>query len=161
MSERKTIKMINTTPNLIIFNLAPYDNPGNVRVIKLGASNTNKAIIMPIELALGVFTDASAYRLYKKGYFTFDDNDFLLKEAQEAALYFADKLDFKPAAQDTNQTILTQLTKGSRAALEAAIKEHGKDRVIDVARANLASLTTNTKTILEQMLSVSFSLNED
>ena len=161
MAERKTIKMINATPNLLFFNLSPYDNPSNVRLIRLGASNTNKAIILPIEVALGVFTDASAYKLYKKGYITFEDNDLLLREAKEANLYFADELDFKPADKQTNELILTQLQKGSRAALEAAIKQYGRDKVLDIAKVNLDSLTTNVKTILEGLLGVSFSINED
>lgn len=161
MAERKTIKMINATPNLLFFNLSPYDNPSNVRLIRLGASNTNKAIILPIEVALGVFTDASAYKLYKKGYITFEDNDLLLREAKEANLYFADELDFKPADKQTNELILTQLQKGSRAALEAAIKQYGRDKVLDIAKVNLDNLTTNVKTILEGLLGVSFSINED
>ena len=37
----KTIRMINTTPNLIIFRLTPYDNPANGRVIKLKQSYYN------------------------------------------------------------------------------------------------------------------------
>ncbi len=163
MSEvfNKTIKMINTTPNLIIFNLSPYDNPSNVRLIKLGATNLNKAIVMPISLALGVFTNPDVYRLFKKGYFTFDHTDELLTAAREASLYFAEELDFVPADEKTNETILTRLQKGNRAAIEAAVKEFGKDRVMDVARANLANLTTGIKVMLEQTLQVSFTINED
>lgn len=157
----KTIRMINTTPNLIIFRLSPYDNPANSRVIKLGATNLNKVITMPMSLALGVFTSNDVYGLYKKGYFTFDNNEELLQAAKEASLYFADELDFKPADKNTNETILTQLQKGNRSAIEKAIKEYGKERVMDVAKANLDNLTTGVKTMLEQTLKVSFSLNED
>lgn len=157
----KTIRMINTTPNLIIFRLSPYDNPANSRVIKLGATNLNKVITMPMSLALGVFTSDDVYGLYKKGYFTFDNNEELLQAAKEASLYFADELDFKPADKNTNETILTQLQKGNRSAIEKAIKEYGKERVMDVAKANLDNLTTGVKTMLEQTLKVSFSLNED
>lgn len=157
----KTIRMINTTPNLIIFRLSPYDNPANSRIIKLGATNLNKVITMPMSLALGVFTSNDVYGLYKKGYFTFDNNEELLQAAKEASLYFADELDFKPADKNTNETILTQLQKGNRSAIEKAIKEYGKERVMDVAKANLDNLTTGVKTMLEQTLKVSFSLNED
>lgn len=157
----KTIRMINTTPNLIIFRLSPYDNPANSRIIKLGATNLNKVITMPMSLALGVFTSSDVYGLYKKGYFTFDNNEELLQAAKEASLYFADELDFKPADKNTNETILTQLQKGNRSAIEKAIKEYGKERVMDVAKANLDNLTTGVKTMLEQTLKVSFSLNED
>ncbi len=157
----KTIKMINTTPNLIIFNLSPFDNPSNVRLIKLGATNLNKAIIMPISLALGVFTNNDVYRLFKKGYFTFSDTNELLQAAKEANLYFADELDFVPADAKTNETILTRLQKGNRAAIESAIKDFGKDRVMDIAKTNLDKLTTGVKTMLEQTLQVSFTLNED
>lgn len=157
----KTIRMINTTPNLIIFRLSPYDNPANSRVIKLGATNLNKVITMPMSLALGIFTSDDVYGLYKKGYFTFDNNEELLQAAKEASLYFADELDFKPADKNTNETILTQLQKGNRSAIEKAIKEYGKERVMDVAKANLDNLTTGVKTMLEQTLKVSFSLNED
>lgn len=156
----KTIRMINTTPNLIIFRLSPYDNPANSRIIKLGATNLNKVITMPMSLALGVFTSSDVYGLYKKGYFTFDNNEELLQAAKEASLYFADELDFKPADKNTNETILTQLQKGNRSAIEKAIKEYGKERVMDVAKANLDNLTTGVKTMLEQTLKVSFSLNE-
>ena len=157
----KTIRMINTTPNLIIFRLSPYDNTANSRIIKLGATNLNKVITMPMSLALGVFTSNDVYGLYKKGYFTFDNNEELLQAAKEASLYFADELDFKPADKNTNETILTQLQKGNRSAIEKAIKEYGKERVMDVAKANLDNLTTGVKTMLEQTLKVSFSLNED
>lgn len=163
MSEllNKTIRMINTTPNFIIFRLSPYDNPANVRVIKLGSNNLNKMIVMPISLALGIFTNPEVYRLYQKGYFTFNDNELLLKAAQEASLYFSDKLDFNPADQNTNDIILTQLQKGNRSAIESAIREYGADRVLDVSRANLDNLTNGVKVMLEQTLKVSFSLNED
>ena len=114
-----------------------------------------------MSLALGVFTSDDVYRLYKKGYFTFDNNEELLQAAKEANLYFADELDFKPADKNTNETILTQLQKGNRSAIEKAIKEYGKERVMDVAKANLDNLTTGVKTMLEQTLKVSFSLNED
>ena len=157
----KTIRMINTTPNLIIFRLSPYDNPANSRIIKLGATNLNKVITMPMSLALGVFTSSDVYGLYKKGYFTFDNNEELLQAAKEASLYFADELDFKPADKNTNETILTQLQKGNRSAIEKVIKEYGKERVMDVAKANLDNLTIGVKTMLEQTLKVSFSLNED
>lgn len=157
----KTIRMINTTPNLIIFNLSPFDNPSNVRLIKLGASNTNKEIIMPISLALGVFTNNEVYRLFKKGYFTFSDVNELLLAAKEANLYFADELDFVPADEKTNETILTRLQKGNRAAIESAIKDFGKDKVMDIAKANIDKLTVGVKQMLEQTLKVSFSLNEE
>jgi len=157
----KTIRMINTTPNLILFNLSPYDNPSNSRLIRLGSSNTNKVITMPISLALGVFTNSEVYRLFKKGYFTFDHTEELLEAAKEANLYFAEQLDFTPASEKTSETILTQLIKGSRAAIEAAIKEYGKDRVMDVAKANLDKLSVGVKTMLEQTLKVSFSLNQE
>lgn len=163
MSEllNKTIRMINTTPNLIIFKLAPFDNPGNVRTIKLGNNNLNKILTMPMSLALGVFTDTAAYRLYQKGYFTFSNNDEVLAAAKEAGLYYADELDFTPADEKTNEKILTQLKKGNRAAIEAAIKDYGKDRVMDVARSALPTLTQGVVTMLEQSLGVSFSLNND
>lgn len=157
----KTIRMINTTPNLIIFNLSPYDNPSNVRLIKLGASNTNKVITMPISLALGVFTNNEVYRLFKKGYFTFSDINELVSAAKEANLYFADELDFVPADEKTNETILTRLMKGNRAAIESAVKEFGKDKVMDIAKANIDKLTVGVKQMLEQTLNVSFSLNEE
>ena len=158
---KETIRMINTTPNLIIFNLSPYDNPSNVRIIKLGASNTNKVITMPISLALGVFTNNEVYSLFKKGYFTFSDVNKLVQAAKEADLYFADNLDFVPADEKTNDTILTQLMKGNRAAIESAIKDYGKDKVMDIAKANIDKLTIGVKQMLEQTLKVSFSLNED
>lgn len=158
---KETIRMINTTPNLIIFNLSPYDNPSNVRIIKLGASNTNKVITMPISLALGVFTNNEVYRLFKKGYFTFSDVNKLVQAAKEADLYFADDLDFVPADEKTNDTILTQLMKGNRAAIESAIRDYGKDKVMDIAKANIDKLTIGVKQMLEQTLQVSFSLNED
>ncbi len=157
----KTIRMINTTPNLIIFNLSPYDNPANVRTIKLGANNINKAIVMPISLALGVFTNSDVYRLFKKGYFTFSDVNELLTAAKEANLYFADELDFVPANEKTNDSILTLLKKGNRAAIEQAIKEYGKDKVMDVAKAHMAELSNGVSVMLQQTLGVSFSLSED
>ena len=156
----QTIRMINTTPNLIIFNLTPFDNPANVRLIKLGASNLNKVITMPMSLALGVFVDTEAYRLFKKGYFTFDKIDQLVQAAKEANLYFADELDFVPANDKTNETILTQLKKGNRAAIESAIKEFGREKVMDTAKAHIDELTGGVKTMLEQTLNVSFSINE-
>jgi hypothetical protein len=116
---------------------------------------------MPISLALGVFTNNDVYRLFKKGYFTFSDTDELLQAAKEANLYFADELDFVPADEKTNETILTRLMKGNRAAIESAVKEFGKDKVMDIAKANIDKLTVGVKQMLEQTLNVSFSLNEE
>ena len=51
--------------------------------------------------------------------------------------------------------------KGNRAAIESAIKDYGKDKVMDIAKANIDKLTIGVKQMLEQTLKVSFSLNED
>ena len=159
MSENKNYTLIKVTPNTILFNLHPISNFGLTRRIVL--NNNTKKVALPQDWALGIFQDDALYNMYKAGYFTFDDNESIVKAAFEAGVYFDEKLDFTPAPVDKSTNILDLLKKGARIDLTNAINTYGKDEVRDVAVVHLNELSTGVVAMLEGLLHTQLTVDEN
>ena len=146
MSEVKNYKIIKTVPGTVLFSIHPISNPMLTRRVVLTDQNPQQPL--PLDWALGIFADSGAYKLYKDGLFTFDDNS-VVKEAFNAGVYFDDKLDFTPAKPDQEQYIFGILKGGNRQAVLDLIESKGADVVRNVAIAKAGELTQNAVRMLE------------
>ena len=146
-----------TSPNDVIFTLHPLSNPQLSKIIRLTKRMPKQAL--PEDWALGIFFDTSLYDMYKKGIFTFDRNDDLVKAAVANNVYFDDSLDFTPAKETLERDVLTILKAGNRSNILKAIDKHGKDFVKDVAIANVSELTNAITSMLEEMFKISLTVS--
>ena len=103
MSDTKVFKIKKTTPGNVLFILHPVSNPMLTKEVYL--TDRRPFQFLPTDWALGIFMDDGNYRLYKKGMFTFENNDELVKAAYEAGVYFDEQLDFTPVKEDNEKEI--------------------------------------------------------
>lgn len=146
-----------TSPNNVLFTLRPLSNTQLSKVIHLTDRMPKQAL--PEDWALGVFFDPDLYEMYKRGLFTFDKNDELVKAAIANNVYFDEVLDFTPAKETLERDVLTILKAGNRSNILKAIDKHGKDFVKDVAIANVSELTNAVTNMLEEMFKISLTIS--
>ena len=87
----------------------------------------------------------------KKGIFTFNDNESLVKTAYEEGVYFDETLDFIPSKENDSHDILAILKKGNRSEIVSARDKYGSDKVKEIAIAHVNELTTAVVAMLENM----------
>ena len=92
-----------TIPGQVYFDLSPIDNSDQHRVIRL--TNEAPTARLPKNWALGVFLNPTAFKMFEKGLFTFNDLDTVLQLAQDEQVYFGEELDFAPAALSIEKDI--------------------------------------------------------
>lgn len=149
MSDIKSFKLTKAVPGDVVFIIHPVSNPAISRTVHLTARTPSQ--ILPTDWALGVFLDNGIYSMYKKGIFTFDHNDVLVKAAYDAGVYFDEVLDFVPSKIEDEGTILGILKSGVRADILKARDTYGSDKVKEVAIANVSNLTTSVVNMLENI----------
>jgi len=160
MSEQnKVFKVQKTVPGNVLFVLHPVSNPMLTKEIYL--TDRRPAQFLPLDWALGVFIDNGNYALYKKGVFTFDRNEELVKEAYNAGVYFDEILDFKPVKENNEEVILAILKTGNRASIDKAIKEYGVENVKKVAIAYVDVLNTGVVRMLENIFKVQLVIDNE
>lgn len=159
MSEIKTFTIKKTVPGSVLFTLSPLSNQGIRKEIYLTTRMPKQ--VLPLDWALGIFLDNSLYDMYKKGIFTFDNNEAIIEEARNAGVYFDEKLDFTPATEDSTEKILKVLKSGVRADILKAIKDYGDDLVKDVVVKYLDVLTNGVITMLENHWHIQLTLDGD
>lgn len=160
MSEQmKVFKIKKTVPGNVLFILHPVSNPMLTKEIFL--TDRNPAQFLPLDWALGIFLDDGNYRLYKKGSFTFENNEELVKAAYEAGVYFDDHLDFVPAKADNEKVILSILRSGNRANIDKAIKDYGTEVVKKIAINNVDTLNTGVVRMLENIFKMQLVIDND
>lgn len=162
MSEETIVKnfvLVKTTPNDVLFRLHPIDNPSLTKKIHL--TKAAPKVALPINWALGVFFSEEVYNMYRKGLFTFNDNEAIVKLAVEQGVYFDDTLDFIPAKPDDGKVIEDTLMKGNRANILNCIKTYGEDRVKEVAIAKVNTLPLTIVKMLENIFKVQLVMEED
>ena len=96
--------------------------------------------------------------MYKKGYFTFNDNEGLVKLAIENNVYFDEVLDFTPAKESTNAEVLAVLKAGNRNNILKAIDKYGEEKVKEVAISNVQELTNGVTNMLENLWKISLTI---
>lgn len=159
MSEIKTFTIKKTVPGSVLFTLSPMSNQALKKEIYLTSRMPQQ--VLPLDWALGIFLDNSVYSLYKQGIFTFNDNDGIVKAAQEAGVYFDETLDFTPVKEDVTLKILKVLKSGVRADILKAIKDYGDDLVKNVVIQYANDLTTGVISMLENHWHIQLTMDGD
>jgi hypothetical protein len=159
MSEIKTFTIKKTVPGSVLFTLSPISNQTLKKEIYLTSRMPQQ--VLPLDWALGIFLDNSIYSLYKQGIFTFNDNDAVVKAAQEAGVYFDETLDFTPVKEDSTPKILKVLKSGVRADILKAIKDYGDDLVKNVVIQHANDLTTGVIGMLENHWHIQLTMDGD
>lgn len=145
-----------TSASDVLFTLHPLSNPMLSKKIYLTSRMPKQAL--PEDWALGVFFDVNLYNMYKKGIFTFDRNDDLVKAAIANNVYFDEVLDFTPAKESTNAEILAVLKAGNRNNILKAIEKYGEDKVKEVTIANIQELSNGVTSMLENLWKISLTI---
>jgi hypothetical protein len=159
MSEIKTFTIKKTVPGSVLFTLSPMSNQALKKEIYLTSRMPQQ--VLPLDWALGIFLDNSVYSLYKQGIFTFNDNDGIVKAAQEAGVYFDETLDFTPVKEDVTLKILKVLKSGVRADILKTIKDYGDDLVKNVVIQYANDLTTGVIGMLENHWHIQLTMDGD
>lgn len=159
MSENKIFKLTKCVQEDVLFTLHPISNPELKKTIYL--THRNPIVNLPLDWALGIFLDNVLYEMYKKGYFTFSNNDELVKAAIDAGVYFDEVLDFTPAKISDVQDILNILKKGVRNEILDTIKKYGREKVEGVVTKNLGSLTNSVINMLENLWNIQLIIDGD
>lgn len=156
MSEMKTFTIKKTIPGSVLFTLAPLSNQSLRKEIFLTSRMPQQ--VLPEDWALGIFLDNSLYEMYKKGIFTFNNNEEVVKAAREAGVYFDEVLDFTPA-EDNTGAILKVLKSGVRSEILKVINKYGDELVKDVVIKYANDLTTGVITMLENHWKIQLTLD--
>ena len=156
MSESKSFIIKKTTPGSVLFKLSPMSNPSISKRIFLTKRLPQQTL--PLDWVLGVFLDAEVFNMYRKGLFTFNDNEGAKQAAIDAGVYFGD-LDFTPRKEDPTPQILKVLKSGVRADILKIIKEYGDDFVKGVVGENLNNLTAGVVSMLESHWKIQLTLD--
>lgn len=157
MSDIKQFILTKTSPSDVFFVISLISNPAVKREVYLTKQRPQQPL--PAEYALSIVADPGLYTLYKKGYFTFNDNEGLAKLAYEQGYWFEPSFDFEPSSPKDVDLILSILKVGNRAKIEETIKKYGEDKVRDVAIANLSGLTQNVIMLLEKTFKVQLTMD--
>ena len=159
MSDQKVFKIKKTVPGSVLFIVHPVSNPMLTKQIYL--TDRNPIQFLPLDWALGIFMDDGNYKLYKKGMFTFEHNDEIVKEAFKAGVYFDEALDFTPAKENNEELIFSVLKGGNRASIDKAIKDYGSENVKKVAIAHVDELNTGVVRMLESIFKIQLVIDNE
>lgn len=149
---KKQYVLIRTSPNDVLFTLRNVENPQLTRLIHLTKKTPQQPL--PLTWALSVIADPALFTMYKKGYFSFDDNEGLAKAAYDAGYWFDAKFDFEPAKKEDDSLVFAILKGGNREKIDAAIAKYGMERVKDVAINKCGELSQNVIQVLEKRFGV-------
>lgn len=121
------------------------------------AAQTKK--ILPLEWAALVYADTSsgAYNLFKKGYFTFSDNEKVRDYALEHNLLIGDVDLSDLVVKDANhlEEVLATLKSGKKTRIDELLKnQKTAEDVVRVARENVESLTQGILDYIEKKLGI-------
>ena len=158
MSEAiKTFTIKKTVPGSVLFILSPLSNQALKKEVYLTERMPQQ--VLPLDWALGIFLDSNIYGMYKKGIFTFNDNQGVVQAAREAGVYFDEVLDFEPVQDDITPKILKVLKSGVRGDILKTIKEYGDDLVKNVVIQYANDLTTGVVQMLENHWNIQLTMD--
>ncbi|MFA6377603.1 MAG: hypothetical protein WCW63_03150 [Acholeplasmataceae bacterium] len=149
----KYIKVIKTCPgNLTITIVNPLTRVSQ----RLRFRSDQKEQFLPIEWASYVYTDTAggAYKMFRNGYFTFDDVESVKEYAASHGWLMGD-VDFEPINANYEAEILTALKGGKKSLIEVYFKDTKKQEDLTrVARDNIGELTQGVIKLIEDTLKV-------
>ena len=154
------VKIIKTCPgNLVVTITNPFTRISQ----RLEFDSAQNEQILPLEWAAFVYADSAsgAYKMYKDGYFTFDNPDTVKKAAEDGGVLIGN-VDFTPTSSTYTKDILLALTKCDKAAIDGYIKNpKGANDVVRIANEHQAELTKATIDYLEKQLHVSLTVADE
>lgn len=156
---QQVFKIIKTIPGNLLLHISPLSNQSIHKEIYL--TNRMPQQALPVDWVLGIFLNPSLYDMYKKKYFTFDNNEGARKAAQEAGVYFDEVLDFVPAKENRVKEVTELLKKGNRNEILNAIKEHGETFVKEIAISVANDLSVGVVNMLQNILKIQLIANEE
>jgi hypothetical protein len=154
----KYVKIIKTCPGNLIITIV---NPMTRLAQRLEFMSGKNEQLVSLEWASYIYSDSSSgvYKMYKDGYFTFDNPEAVKKAAAEAGILMGD-VDFVPVPASYVDDILVVLKKGDKKAIDGYITtQKGADDVIQIANEHIGELTKSTIDYLEKQLHVSLTVD--
>ena len=109
-----------------------------------------------------VFADTAggAYKMFKGGYFTFDDMAPVQQYAIEHGLMMG-AVDFEPRSPRYLDDILLALKSGSKAAMKPFLTSQHQENVAKVARDNINSISHGMIKYIEDTLKISLTVENE
>lgn len=141
----------------LTLDMPAYDASSNNRVVHIDWNV--KQVRVPRQFALGIFTNGTLTKMYEEGYFKIEPAAQFAKEVEAIYYPVEDKIEIIDDA-----TILNALTKGDRVKIKQIIAsgEVNKQKVVVLARENIANISTSMVRDIEKILSVELIIeNED
>lgn len=156
VSEGKAFKITKAVPVRVCFSLSSFANPSVSKFIDL--THRKPSIVVPLDYALGLFTDEGNYKLLQKGIITVSNKEKLLKQAVEVGAIF-DEIELPEVSEKDPVNILETLKAGKRSEIDAVIAKYGDDKVKQVAFAYKQELTQGVIAMLESKWKVQLSMD--
>jgi len=141
----------------LTLDMPAYDASSNNRVVHIDWNV--KQVRVPRQFALGIFTNGTLTKMYEEGYFKIEPAAQFAKEVESIYYPVEDKIEIIDDA-----IILNALTKGDRVQIKQIIAsgEVNKQKVVVLARENIANISTSMVRDIEKILSVELVVeNED
>ena len=141
----------------LTLDMPAYDASSNNRVVHIDWNV--KQVRVPRQFALGIFTNGTLTKMYEEGYFKIEPAAQFAKEVEAIYYPVEDKIEIIDDA-----IILNALTKGDRVQIKQIIAsgEVNKQKVVVLARENIANISTSMVRDIEKILSVELVVeNED
>lgn len=109
---------------------------------------------VPLNYALGVFTDASLKHMLDNNYFEVENVDALVKAAQEKGFIALSEEEEKEiqAPRRKPEVILAILKGGNADKIRELFESSDKERAFDIAIKNSKSLSVETVRLIEEIL---------
>lgn len=153
MSEQKIYRITKNIPSDLLLAISPLSNREITKTIYLTRKMPTANI--PLDWILGIFLDDGLYSMYKKGYFSFDNDAEIIAAAKEANVFFDEDdlklvINKKPEEKDFSKAILTTLKAGFRPKIEELFDKYDKEMVVSVASMNANQLPYAVIQMIEQ-----------
>lgn len=134
---------------------------GVINHIQLRADEPKRMI--PLATAALIYTDmySGAYRMYKQGYFSFDNPELVYKYAYDHGMIIGDPdIVVQKTKSDYLEGLKKALISGNKIEIDNyCATEKGLTDVVRVARANIGSLRASTVQYIESKAQISLSVD--
>lgn len=159
MSETKYSRILKLRPGHLRISLV---NPVTQAKQTLIFAADKKEQILPVEWAALVFADTAsgAYKMFKNGYFTFDNVEPVQQYAIENGLMMG-AVDFQPRNPQYLDDILLALKSQSKAAIKPFLTAAHQENVARIARDNINSISHGMIKYLEDTFKISLTVENE
>lgn len=158
---QQQIKIYKKVPGTLVMNFKDVENFQNELEFSIGPKQEFRRI--PLRYAVTMFEVPKTLAGYKKGYWSFDEQDKeqVLEFAKSRGLYFEEDGDIDMAKQETtySKAKIAEFLRLGRTKQIKEIIDNGNNRqkslLLTTARENVENLTTKIVDMIEEGLQVS------